>query len=80
MVPRARDALLGEPPVRHDGRVYALHHVAEVRAGTHYDANAALMERYRAAAGDPAAMAQLVAERARGQHARRRSPGPGGAA
>lgn len=59
----AHETLLGEPPVRHEGRVYAMHHVAEVRAGTRYDANAALMDRYRAAAGDPAAMAQLVAER-----------------
>ena len=42
-------------------RVYALHHAAEVRAGARYDANAALMERYRAAEGDPVAMAQLVA-------------------
>ena len=47
--------------MRHEGRVYALHHAAEVRAGAHYDANAALMERYRAAEGDPVAMAQLVA-------------------
>jgi hypothetical protein len=58
----AHQALLGAPPVRHEGRVYALHHVAEVRAGARYDANAARMERYRAAAGDPAAMRQLVAE------------------
>lgn len=56
----AHETLFGVPPVRHDGRVYALHHQAEVRAGARYDANAALMERYRAAAGDPEAMAQLV--------------------
>lgn len=56
----AHGTLLGEPPVRHEGRVYALHHQAEVRAGERYDANAALMERYRAAAGDAVAMAQLV--------------------
>jgi hypothetical protein len=56
----AHETLLGGPPVRHDGRVYALHHVAEVRAGAGYDANAARMELYRAAAGDAAAMAQLV--------------------
>jgi len=59
----AHETLLGAPPVRHEGRVYAMHHVAEVRAGTRYDANAALMDRYRAAAGDRVAMAQLVAER-----------------
>ncbi len=57
----AHNALLGAPPVRHEGNVYALHHAAEVRAGARYDANAALMERYRAAEGDAAAMAQLVA-------------------
>ena len=57
----AHEALLGAPPVRHEGRVYALHHAAEVRAGARSEANAALMERYRAAAGDPVAMAQLVA-------------------
>jgi hypothetical protein len=56
----AHETLLGEPPVRHPGRVYALHHVAEQRAGVQYDANAERMERYRAAAGDPAAMARLV--------------------
>lgn len=57
----AHQALLGAAPVRHEGRVYALHHAAEVRAGARYEANAALMERYRAAAGDAVAMAQLVA-------------------
>lgn len=57
----AHTTLLGEPPIRHEGRVYALHHAAEVRAGVQYDANAALMQRYRDAAGDPEAMAQLVA-------------------
>jgi hypothetical protein len=57
---RAYATLMGDPPVRHEGNVYALHHVAEVRAGERYDANAALMRRYLAAAGDPAAMAQLV--------------------
>lgn len=56
----AYETLIGAPPVRHAGNVYALHHVAEVREGKGYDANAAHMERYRAAAGDVAAMAQLV--------------------
>lgn len=56
----AHSTLFGAPPVRHEGSVYALHHRAEVRAGERYEANAALMERYRAASGDPAAMAQLV--------------------
>lgn len=59
----AHETLLGAGPVRHDGRVYALHHVGEVRAGANYDANAALRDRYAAASGDRAAMARLVAER-----------------
>ena len=61
----AHQTILGSPPVRHEGRVYALHHTAEQREGPQYDANAALMERYRAAANDSAAngsdaMRQLV--------------------
>ncbi|QKJ18559.1 hypothetical protein [Microbacterium hominis] len=56
----AHETLLGGPPERHEGRVYALYHVGETRAGEQYEANAARMERYRAAAGDRRAMAQLV--------------------
>ena len=56
----AHETLLGAPPVRHPGSVYALHHTAELREGPHYDANAALMERYSAAAGDAASMRALV--------------------
>ena len=56
----AHETILGAPPVRHEGRVYALHHTAEQREGPQYDANAALMERYRAAATDADAMRQLV--------------------
>jgi hypothetical protein len=56
----AHSTLLGSAPVRHEGRVYALHHKAEVREGPHYDANAALMERYREAI-TPDAMRQLIA-------------------
>ncbi len=59
----AHQTLLGSPPQRHSGRVYALHHVAETRAGARFDANAALMERYRSAAGDREAMRSLVNER-----------------
>lgn len=58
----AHTTLLGTP-IRHEGRVYALHHVAEVRAGTHFDANAALMDRYRAASGEPVSMSALIGER-----------------
>lgn len=59
----AHQTLLGAPPQRHEGRVYALHHVAETRAGARFEANAARMERYRSAAGDPDAMRALVNER-----------------
>ncbi|CAN5221556.1 hypothetical protein BH11ACT4_BH11ACT4_02940 [soil metagenome] len=58
----AHETLLGEPPRRHPGRVFALHHVAETRSGAQYDANAALMQRYRDAGGDPGAMRELVDE------------------
>lgn len=56
----AHETLLGEPPRRHPGRVYALHHVAEVRAGVHYDANAALMADYRVAASSPDVMRDFL--------------------
>ncbi|MEV7692250.1 hypothetical protein AB0N73_02855 [Microbacterium sp. NPDC089189] len=56
----AHQTLLGSEPRRHEGRVYALHHAPEVRAGAGYDANAARMERYRAAEGEPAVMRELV--------------------
>ena len=61
----AHSTLLGEPPRREPGRVFALHHVAQPREGEQYDANAALMERYRAASGDPSAMRELTASNAR---------------
>jgi hypothetical protein len=56
----AHGTLLGDEPHRHPGRVYALHHEPQLRAGEQYDANAALMQRYRDAVGDPAAMRALV--------------------
>jgi hypothetical protein len=58
----AHTTLLGSEPARHTGCVYALHHEAQPRTGTQYEANAARMERYRAAAGDPGAMRQLVGD------------------
>ena len=75
----AHSAILGEPPRRHEGRVYALHHVAAERAGAQYEANAAHMERYRAASADPAAMSALVDE-GLAASARNASSGPGSAA
>ncbi|GAA2029908.1 hypothetical protein GCM10009819_12010 [Agromyces tropicus] len=75
----AHETLLGAGPQRHDGTVYALSHEPEVRAGEQYDRNAALMERYRAAAGDLDAMAALVAE-AQSARASNATSGPGLAA
>jgi hypothetical protein len=75
----AHETLLGAPPQRHEGRIYALNHAVETRAGEQYERNSELMRRYRDAAGDTVAMAQLVAE---GQAARaaNASSGPGIAA
>jgi hypothetical protein len=56
----AHTTLLGAEPQRHPGRVFALHHEPQLRAGVQYDANAALMERYRFALGDVTAMRALV--------------------
>lgn len=56
----AHETLLGEPPRRHTGTVYALHHTPEVREGPQYEANAQLMERYRDASVSVEAMSQLV--------------------
>ena len=61
----AHETLLGEVPRREHGLVFALHHVAQPREGEQYDANAALMERYREASGDPVAMRELSASNAR---------------
>lgn len=56
----AHEALLGEPPRRHRGSVFALHHEPQLREGPQYDANANLMELYRSAASNPDAMRSLV--------------------
>ena len=58
----AHETLLGRPPQRHAGRVYAQHHAAEARHGEQYEANRALMERYRAASGNTELMRQVVFE------------------
>ena len=70
----AHETLIGAPPQRHEGRVYALHHAVEARTGLVYDRNAKLMERYLIAAGNREAMTRLVAE---GQAARAPHGGPG---
>jgi hypothetical protein len=56
----AHETLLGEAPRRTPGRVYALHHEAQVREGPQYDANATLMQGYRDAAETPERMRHLV--------------------
>ncbi|MFD1714435.1 hypothetical protein ACFSBZ_08140 [Amnibacterium flavum] len=58
----AHSTMLDTPPIRIPGRVYALHHVAAERSGTQYEANAALMQRYRDASGDREALGQLLAD------------------
>lgn len=60
----AHETMLGGPPRRERGVVFALHHRAEPREGEQYDANAALMKRYRAESGDPVGMLELVSESA----------------
>lgn len=59
----AHMTLLGAEPVRHAGRVYALHHDPQAKEGEQYTANFALVYRYHQAQGDPAAMRALVAKR-----------------
>lgn len=58
----AHRTLLGSDPVRHDGRVYALHHESATKHGPQYDANVALYQRYLTAAetGDPDAVWALA--------------------
>ncbi|MGW4928785.1 hypothetical protein ACWEOH_06490 [Agromyces sp. NPDC004153] len=58
----AHQTLLGAPPKRHEGVVYALHHSVERRDGPQYDRNVNLMERYQRAAGDRREMKRLVDE------------------
>jgi hypothetical protein len=67
----AHETLLGEPPQRHPGAVFALAHELEAREGPGFDANARLMQRYRDAAGSSEAMSQFVfsAEKARSRPA-----------
>lgn len=59
----AHRTILGAEFPRHAGAVYALHHESAVKDGPQYDANVARYQRYLDAAGDPAAMQALIAER-----------------
>jgi hypothetical protein len=56
----AHETLLGAPPKRHHGSVFALHHETQLREGPQYDLNAALMQRYRDASTSADAMSQFV--------------------
>lgn len=56
----AHETLLGDPPQRHAGFVFALHHVPQLREGPGYDANAAHMQNYRDASASREAMVKLV--------------------
>lgn len=56
----AHETLLGEPPRRHSGRVFALTHTQEVRQGIQYDLNAGLMGEYRQASVSIDAMRRVV--------------------
>jgi hypothetical protein len=58
----AHETLIG-PLGRTQGKAYALGHDSEVKEGPQYDANAQLMHRYGAAAGDVDAMWALINER-----------------
>jgi hypothetical protein len=61
----AHRGLLGAEPVRHEGRVYALHHESAVKHGDQYDHNVELHQRYLKAgdSGDVEAVRELVSER-----------------
>jgi hypothetical protein len=58
-------ALLGADPVRHEGRVYALHHEDPAKDGPAYDAAVELYQRYLEAgdSGEPEAVRAIVNER-----------------
>jgi hypothetical protein len=58
----AHKTLLGAEPVRHEGRVYALHHNSPVKNGPDFEAGYARIYRYHQAQGNPAAMRALIAE------------------
>lgn len=56
----AHTTLLGSPPVRHEGSVYALHHDAATKEGDQYTRNAHRCALYENASGDYDAMHALV--------------------
>lgn len=58
----AHTCLLGAEPVRHAGRVYALHHDTAPKEGDQYTANFALVYRYHQAQHSPDVMSALIAE------------------
>lgn len=58
----AHKTLLGAEPVRHEGRVYALHHNSPPKTGPAYEDGFALVYRYHQAQGDHDAMRALLEE------------------
>ena len=60
----AHTTLLGAEPVRHEGRVYALHHDSPTKTGPDTEAGYGRIFRYHQAQGDPVAMRALIAEQA----------------
>lgn len=56
----AHTTLLGAPPVRHEGRVYSLHHESATKEGKQYSRNAQRCYLYMQAEGDYDAMSRLV--------------------
>jgi hypothetical protein len=58
----AHKTLLGAEPVRHEGRVYALHHESPVKEGQNFEAGYARIYRYEQANGDQNAIRALLAE------------------
>lgn len=58
----AHTTLLGAEPVRHEGRVYTLHHESAAKSGPDYEAGFALVYRYHQAQGDKTAMRALITE------------------
>lgn len=58
----AHKTLLGAEPVRHEGRVYSLHHESAAKTGPTFEDGYARIYRYQQAEGDPAAVRALLAE------------------
>lgn len=58
----AHTTLIGFPPRRVEGRVYAFSHTSEIKEGPQYEANAQLCYRYMEAQGHPDRMRELASQ------------------